>query len=82
MLSDVEIKPAFHQLIDKIDNKEYLKELYDSIAALLPQKDDILNGLNPVEVEKLEQAILQVKNGETTPDTIVRQKIAKKWLSK
>lgn len=76
MLSDLEIKPAFHQLIDKIDNKEYLKELYDSIAALLPQKDDILSGLNPVEVEKLEQAILQVKNGETTPDTIVRQKIA------
>lgn len=36
MLSDLEIKPAFHQLIDKIDNKEYLKELYDSIAALLP----------------------------------------------
>lgn len=82
MLSDLEIKPAFHQLIDKIDNAEYLKELYDSIAALLPQKDDILNGLNPDESKKLEQSILQAKNGETTSDVIVRQKIAKKWLTK
>lgn len=82
MLSDLEIKPAFHQLIDKIDNAEYLKELYDSIVALLPQKDDILNGLNPDESKKLEQSILQAKNGETTSDAIVRQKIAKKWLTK
>jgi hypothetical protein len=82
MLSDLEIKPAFHQLIDKIDNAEYLKELYDSIAALLPQKDDILDGLNPDETKKLEQSILQAKNGETTSDAIVRQKIAKKWLTK
>ena len=80
MLSDLEIKPAFHQLIDKIDNKEYLRELYDSIAALLPQKGDILDGLNPDEIKKLEWSILQAKNGETTPDAIVRQKIAKEWL--
>lgn len=78
MLSDLEIKPAFHQLIDKIDNAEYLKELYDSIAALLPQKDDILNGLNPDESKKLEQSILQAKNGETVSDAIVRQK----WVTK
>ncbi len=82
MLSDLEIKPAFHQLIDKIENKEYLKELYDSIAALLPQKDDILDGLKSDEIKKLEESILQVKNGETTPDAIVREKIAKKWLTK
>ncbi len=56
MLSDLEIKPAFHQLIDKIENAAYLKELYDSIAALLPQKDDILEGLNPDETKKLEQS--------------------------
>ncbi|RYU97695.1 hypothetical protein [Emticicia agri] len=79
MLSDLEIKPAFHQLIDKIEDKEYLKELYDSIAALLPQKDDILDGLNPDEIKKLEQSILQAKNGEITSDAIVRQKIVEKF---
>jgi hypothetical protein len=82
MLTDLEIKPAFHQLIDKIENKEYLKELYDSIAALLSLKEDTLEGLHPDEIKKLEQSILQAKNGETTPDAIVRQKIAKKWLTK
>ena len=82
MLSDLEIKPAFHQLIDKIENTEYLKELYDSISALLPIKEDILDGLNPDEIKKLEESILQVKNGETTPNAIVREKIAKKWLTK
>jgi hypothetical protein len=29
MLSDAQLKPAFHQLIDMIDNKEYLREFYD-----------------------------------------------------
>jgi len=71
MLSDLEIKPAFHQLIDEIENKKYLRELYDSVAALLTQKEDILDGLNPDEVKKTEQAILEVKNGETTPDITV-----------
>lgn len=82
MLTDLEIKPAFHQLIDKIENKDYLRDLYDSIAALLPQKGDVLEGLNAQETEKLENSMLQVKRGETTADSIVRDKIAKKWLTK
>ena len=77
MLSDLEIKPAFHQLIDKIENKEYLKELYNSIAALLPQKGYILDGLNADEIKKLEQSILQAKNDETTSDAVVKQK----WMN-
>lgn len=47
MLTDTQIKPAFHQLIDEIENKQYLRELYDSIAGLLPIKDDILGKITP-----------------------------------
>lgn len=52
MLTDTEIVPAFHQLIDEIENKKYLRELYDSIAGLLHIKDDVLDGIDTDELEK------------------------------
>lgn len=79
MLTDAQLKPAFHQLIDKIDNKEYLRELYDSIAGLLPIKGDILDGLTQKELERTHQSINQAKSSETLSDDLVRQKIAQKW---
>jgi hypothetical protein len=79
MLTDTQIKPAFHQLIDEIENKQYLRELYESIAGLLPIKDDILGKITPFEAEKTQNAIVEVQNGMTTPDEVVRQKIAQKW---
>lgn len=79
MLTDTQIKPAFHQLIDEIENKQYLRELYDSIAGLLPIKGDILEKITPFEAEKTQNAIVKVQNGMTTPDEVVRQKIAQKW---
>lgn len=51
MLTDTQIKPAFHQLIDEIENKQYLRELYDSIAGLLPIKGDTLGDLMPFEAK-------------------------------
>lgn len=84
MLSDSEIIPAFHQLIDEVGSqpvksKQYLKELYDSIAGLLPIKNDILDGLSSLELEKTKKSINQIKIGKTTSDMEVRQKIAQKW---
>jgi hypothetical protein len=60
-------------------NKQYLKELYDSIAGLLSNKGDILDGLIPYELDKTQKSILEVQSGKTTSDEIVRQKIAQKW---
>lgn len=82
MLVEFEIKPAFHQLIEEIDNKEYLRELYDSISGLLAKKTDTLEGLNAIEVEKLQKSISEAKNGQFKSDNEVRQKIAQKWLTK
>jgi hypothetical protein len=84
MLTDAEIIPAFHQLIDEVEqqplkNKQYLKELYDSIAGLLSNKGDILDGLTPYELDKTQKSILEVQSGKTTSDEIVRKKIAQKW---
>ncbi len=84
MLTDAEIIPAFHQLIDEVErqpmeNKQYLRELYDSIAGLLHIKGDILDGLSNYELEKTKKSQLQVSNGETMPDDVVRKKIAQKW---
>lgn len=79
MLTDTQIKPAFHQLIDEIENKQYLRELYESIAGLLSIKDDILEKITPLEAEKTQKAIVEVQNGMTTPDEVIRQKIAQKW---
>lgn len=84
MLTDAEIVPAFHQLIDEIDhqpieNKKYLRELYDSIAGLLHIKGDVLDGMTADELEKTKKAMLEVKNNNITPEDVVRQKIAQKW---
>ena len=51
MLTDTQIKPAFHQLIDEIENKQYLRELYDSITGLLLIKGDTLEDLIPFEAK-------------------------------
>ena len=77
MLTDAQLKPAFHQLIDTIDNKDYLRELYDSIAGLLPIKGDIFDGLT--QNERTQQAIKQGQVNETLSDDLVRLKIAQKW---
>jgi hypothetical protein len=79
MLSDAQLKPAFHQLIDMIDNKEYLRELYDCIVGLLPIKGDIFDGLTQNELERTQQAIKQGQVNETLSDDLVRLKIAQKW---
>lgn len=79
MLTDTEIIPAFHQLIDEIENKKYLRELYDSIAGLLHIKGDVLDGLTIPELEKTKKSISEINSNNITPDEIVRQKIAQKW---
>jgi hypothetical protein len=79
MLTDAQVKPAFHQLIDTIDNKEYLRELYDSIVGLLLIKGDILDGLTQNVLERTQQAIKQGQVNETLSDDLVRLKIAQKW---
>jgi len=79
MLTDAQLKPAFHQLIDTIDNKDYLRELYDSIAGLLPIKGDILDGLTQNELERTHFVFKQDKANEILSDDLVRQKIAQKW---
>jgi hypothetical protein len=79
MLTDAQLKPAFHQLINTIDNKEYLRELYDSIVGLLLIKGDILDGLTQNVLERTQQAIKQGQVNETLSDDLVRLKIAQKW---
>jgi hypothetical protein len=79
MVTELEIKPAFHQLIDEIENKKYLKELYDSISGLVSSKRDVLDGLSAEETAKTKEAISQIENGKYETDAIVRQRIAKKW---
>ena len=82
MLSELEIKPAFHQLIDEIENKKYLTELYDSISGLVTSKQDVLEGLSDREMAKTKISIAQISKGEFETDMIVRQKIALKWNTK
>ncbi len=79
MVTELEIKPAFHQLIDEIENKKYLKELYDSISGLVSSKRDVLDGLSAEETAKTKESISQIENGKYETDAIVRQRIAKKW---
>jgi len=39
----VEVKSVIYKMIDKIEDSEYLSDIYDSLTLFLNQKGDILN---------------------------------------
>jgi F0F1-type ATP synthase delta subunit len=74
------IKDQFHQLIEEIRDDDYLRELFDSIAVLARQKQDVLDDLSDNDLARLDNALQQIKNGQIVPDAVVRQKYMK-WTT-
>ena len=74
------IKDQFHQLIDEIRDDDYLRELFDSVAELARQKQDVLDDLSDTDLARLDNALVQIKEGKVLPDSVVRQKY-KKWTT-
>lgn len=75
------IKEEFHRLIDEIKDDGYLTDLFESVAGFARQKSDVLENLSPAELQRLDDAFEQVKNGRAVSDTEMRKKY-EKWLTK
>lgn len=72
-----ELKQAFHELIERIDDEEYLRELYEGVASLhqRPVPDD------DAVVVKLQRSLEKSQNGQGMPHEQFMNEV-KSWLSK
>ncbi len=76
----IAVRKNLHQLIDKIEDAEYLNDLYDSIK-LFNNKKDILDDLLPNQLERLNESITQMNLGKVVSNDVVKAKY-QKWLTK
>jgi hypothetical protein len=76
------IKKQLHQYIDMINNESQLEILYETAEAYAKGgKPDILDSLNPKQLERLQETIKQADKGKLTPHEKVL-KISKQLLTK
>lgn len=80
-MTATQVRSRFHALIDRVENTERLKQMYDALADVEGLPDEITDELTPEQRQRLERSLEQVKNGETLPHEEVMAK-AKQWLTK
>ena len=61
-----EVKSTIHEMIDKIDDFEYLIDIYDSLSSFLNKKSDILDELSEHQKKRIPESLLEVQNGKYT----------------
>jgi hypothetical protein len=75
------VKKNLHQLIDKIQDAEYLNDLYDSLKSVSSLKKDVLDDLSPIQMKRLDESIKQISQGALIENKHVKEKY-KEWLTK
>lgn len=73
-LSEEKITPLFHKLIDKIEDKAYLKKVYESLAEQFNSEVDF-------NVKEYKKSISAVKKGNYFTNEQVKIE-AQQWLKK
>jgi methionyl-tRNA formyltransferase len=76
-----EVKSTIHEMIDKIDDSEYLIDIYDSLSSFLNQKTDIYNELSEYQKKRIPESLLEVRNGKFTTNEQMKEEVTK-WLTK
>ncbi len=79
-MSTMQIRDRFHSLIDRIDDEERLKNLYEVLADTDTAPAEITDELNSAQKTRLETALHQVKIGEVISHEAVKKEISE-WLS-
>ena len=59
-----EVKSTIHEMIDKIEDSEYLINIYDSLSSFLNEKSDILDELSEHQKKRIPESLLEVQNGK------------------
>lgn len=75
------IREEFHRLIDGIQDEAYLQDLFESVAELARQKTDVLDELSAEEMQRLDNAIDQIRTGRVVSDAAMRERYAQ-WITK
>ncbi|MBC7890912.1 MAG: hypothetical protein H7Y12_01750 [Sphingobacteriaceae bacterium] len=72
-----ELKAAFHDWIERLDDEAYLQELYDTLIADVPsgQRDKV------ELMSRLENSLAKAQHAQGTPHEVVMKK-AQQWLSR
>lgn len=76
------IRADFHRFIDSIEDAEYLQTLYNSVTPQVESAEkDILDDLNPKQLERLKITLQQAEKGVGTPHEQVKKTLFK-WYMK
>lgn len=78
---EIQVKSTIHEMIDKINDANYLHDIYDSLSLFLNQKGDILDELSPLQQKRISESLTEVKNGNYTTDEQMKEEV-KQWLTK
>lgn len=76
-LTEEKIVPLFHQLIDKIEDKAYLKKVYESLAEQFKGEIDF----SDFDVKEYKKSISTVKKGNYFTNDQVKLE-AQQWLKR
>ncbi len=79
-MSAIELKSNFHELIDKIQDVQMLRSLYDCVADFTVETNDYIY-LSDDQKKRIENSISQVSSGQVVSNDIMKEKV-KLWLSK
>ncbi len=80
-MSVIEIKQEIHQLVEQIDDSDYLQDIHNCIAFFLGQKKDVVDNLSELQISQIHQSLEEVKNGFFFTNDQVKKE-AKEWLIK
>ena len=80
-MATISLKNDLHEMIEGIQNNEYLQDLYDSISIYLHKKGDVLDDLSPAQLQRLDESIEQANNRNVTAHDVVKTKY-QQWFTK
>jgi hypothetical protein len=79
-MSAMQVRDQFHLLIDRINDTERLRHLYEVLADTDTVPAEITDELSSAQKVRLETALHQIKTGDVISHEAVKKEISE-WLS-
>jgi hypothetical protein len=79
-MTALEIKSDIHQMIEKIEQEQYLLDIHHSLSSLLDSQD-VLDVLNDVQKQNLQTSLQQAQTGNVQPYQNLKEKY-NQWFTK
>ena len=79
--SEIELKTEFHKLIDKIQDIEYLKKIYDCLVDQFHKSSEEFSDLAVDKIKQFDKSIFEVKQGDFYTTEQIKKE-TQQWLTK